>query len=80
MEEKYLELQQHWKDAVDLLFEADVSGKPKMRHNRFRIICVDLDFIGNGEVVQGEGPLPLISLYIARVNQNHFIPLIRRFA
>ena len=67
----YLTLDYHWMAAIDLLFQADTSGMPKLDHRRFRIICVDLRYIGNGDVV-GEGPREVI---IARENANHFIPL-----
>ena len=73
----FLELRHHWRDVIDLLFQADVSGKLKIDSSRFRITCVDLDFAGNGEVVQGDVGEPLHPLCIARENQNHFIPLFR---
>ena len=57
--------------AIELLFQTDTSGMPKLDHRRFRIVCVDLSYIGNGSVV-GEGPREVI---IARENANHFIPL-----
>ena len=40
----FLTLDYHWADVIDILFDADCSGKPKLRHGRFRIVCVDLTF------------------------------------
>ena len=70
----FLTLRDHWAAAIDLLFEADQSGKQKLRHNVFKVVCVDLHHEGNGEVV-GTGDRKLI---IAREHGNHFIPLHRR--
>ena len=46
---------------------------------RFWIVCVDLTYIGHGEVFpRGSRPGPERStLTIARVNENHFVPLFR---
>ena len=71
----FLTLHLHWGAVIDLLFEADVSGKPKVNHTTFQITCVDLTYLDNGEVV-GSGPA---KLSIARENTNHFIPPIRKF-
>ena len=68
----FLELQHHWRDTIELLFEADQSGKVKCCRESFKITCVDLRYMGHGDVV-GYGPH---HLYIARVGANHFIPLI----
>ena len=67
----FLTLAYHWKATVDLLFKYDMSGKPKLTHEQVNIICVDVEYVGNGEVV-GTGQLVL---HIARVHGNHFIPL-----
>ena len=69
----YLTLDLHWKDIVDMLFQTDESGKPKLHHAMFRIVCVELSFEKHG-VMEGTGPRVL---YIAREEENHFIPLIR---
>ena len=70
--DNFLTLHAHWRDAVDLLFQWDVSGKPRLTHTTFRIVCVDLVHLGHGDVV-GDGPH---TIYIAREGQVHFVPLI----
>ena len=54
---------------VDLLFES--AGRP-LRSDTVRIVCVDIQFLGNGDVL-GDGGL---TLYIARENVIHMVPLI----
>ena len=67
-----------WDDIVDLLsFHNGVRPVRVSWAHRFRVVCIDLTWIGNGEVL----PLGATSathtstLIIARVNQNHFVPL-----
>ena len=72
----FMTLMSHWGAAIDLLWEGDATGRPKASHCRYKIVCADLTYMGNGEVV-GSGP---IKLYVARENTNHFIPLLRRRA
>ena len=68
----YLELQHHWKEVIQLI---GLLGENStiLRPEQFRIVCVDLEFPGNGDV-EGTGTR---SLYIARENANHFVPLHR---
>jgi len=66
----YLELQHHWRDVIAGL--AHVTGRELMPSS-FKIVCVDVMFIGNGDV-EGNGATVL---YIARQNGNHFVPLLR---
>ena len=73
-EENFLTLQHHWRAIIELLFEADESGKPKASSDIFTIVCVDLTYRDNGEVV-GQGPF---KLHIAREETIHFVPLIRQ--
>ena len=63
----YLELEHHWEDVVRHLGSDPAS---------FRVVCVDLRYAGNGDVV-GQGPH---TLYIAREGGNHFVPLRARLA
>ena len=72
-QDNFLTLHAHWRDAVDLLFQWDISGKPKLTHTAFRVVCVDLVHVGNGDVV-GDGPH---TIHMAREGQVHFVPLIR---
>ena len=73
-ESNFLTLEHHWRATIELLFEADESGKPKLSSDTFTIICVDLIYRDNGEVV-GLGPR---KLHIAREGTNHFVPLFRQ--
>ena len=69
-----------WDDIVDLLLSnnAVTQVHRESRAHRFRVVCVDLTWIGNGEVFpRGASSSERTSLVIARVNQNHFVPLIR---
>lgn len=65
----FLTLDLHWEAVVDLLLE---NAERAVRHDAVRIVCVDTEFLGNGDVL-GNGAL---SLFIARENGNHFVPLI----
>ena len=67
---EYLELQIHWRDVI--LGLAHVAGRDIVPGS-YKIVCLDAMFIGNGDV-EGTGA---ISLYIARQNANHFVPLLR---
>ena len=72
--ENYLTFDAHWRDIVILL------GKDP---DDFKITCVDLDFEGNGEVVgildeDAIWDRDIATLYIARENGNHFIPLVKK--
>ena len=67
----YLTLADHWMTVVDLLFKYDQSGQPKLTHEQLKIVCVDLAYLDNGEVVGTGGT----TLHIARIGTNHFIPL-----
>ena len=70
---EFLELQRHWVDVISGL--AHVLGR-KFVPSAYKIICVDAMFIGNGDV-EGNGSR---TLYIARQNADHFVPLLRRTA
>ena len=65
----YLELQHHWRDVI-YGFAEFVGGE--FTPANYKIICVDANFIGNGDV-EGNGAT---ILYIARQNANHFVPLL----
>ena len=67
--DNFLTLDLHWESVVDLLFQN--SGR-SLRSDAVRIVCVDTQFLGNGDV-RGTGGL---SLFIARENGNRFVPLI----
>ena len=65
----YLTFDAHWRSVIELV-EKDSED--------FKITCIDLDFRGHGEVVgnfDDSGLEGIISLYIARENGNHFVPL-----
>ena len=76
----YLELH-YWEDIVNLLGACNrVRAVTWAWAVRFQIVCVDLTWIGNGDVEPRGPPGSRTRLYIARVNQNHFIPLHRLHA
>ena len=64
-----MELQHHWRDVI--LGFAHVTGE-EFLPSTYKIVCVDATFIGNGDV-EGHGAR---TLYIARQNVNHFVPLL----
>jgi hypothetical protein len=69
-----------WDDIVDLLKHHNAVTQPVRESwaHRFRVVCVDLTWIGHGEVFpRGASSSDRTSLLIARVNQNHFVPLVR---
>jgi len=69
-----------WEDIVDLLKynNAVTQAVRESWAHRFRVVCVDLAWIGHGEVFpHGARSSDRTSLVIARVNQNHFVPLVR---
>ena len=69
-----------WDEIVDLCgFYNEVKAIRTSWAHRFRIVCVDVTWIGHGEVFpRGSRPGPERShLTIARVNENHFVPLFR---
>ena len=67
-----------WDDIVDLLGRYNESGSLRASWaHRFRVVCVDLTWIGSGEVFpRGVASDARATLAIARVNQNHFVPLL----
>ena len=71
---QYLDLETHWRDVIELLglYNTSPTGGA-WSPDHFRITCLDLCFLGSGNVV-GDGAR---CLPIARQNQNHFVPLLR---
>ena len=67
----FLELQAHWRAVLEFL--GQTAGRP-IDTNHYRVVCLDLTIGHSGDVV-GTGAL---TLHIARVGLNHFVPLIRR--
>ena len=72
----YLDLKEHWRDIVDLLGQRKVEDK-NVRATCVRIICTDVNLPGHGDVLPTGKADGRMSLYIARQNLNHFVPLIR---
>ena len=69
----YLELQYHWRDIIELLGRCNLIGGQKPLDSRqFKIVCVDMLYIGSGDV-EGDGQR---TLCIAWQNRNHFVPLL----
>ena len=67
-----------WADIVDLCgFFNRVQAIRKSWSHRFRIVCVDLTWIGHGDVFPRDSRpgSERSTLTIARVNENHFVPL-----
>ena len=50
-----------------------LSGGNQFETSDYKVVCVDANMRGNGDV-QGDGGT---TLYIARENMNHFVPLRR---
>ena len=65
----FLTLDLRWRRVVDLLSES--SGR-RLRSEAVRVVCVDIAYLGNGDVL-GDGGL---TLYVARENVNRSVPLI----
>ena len=67
-----------WDDIVDLLgfHNAEKRVHTSWAH-RFKVACIDLTWIGSGEVLPlgATSDTHITTLAIARVNQNHFVPL-----
>ena len=74
----YLELD-YWEDIVDLVGYFNlIRPATKPWSPQFRVVCVDLTWLGHGEVFPRAAPgTGRTSLHIARVSQSHFIPLLR---
>ena len=70
-----------WDDIVDLLgFHNELGRIRASWAHRFRVVCVDLTWIGSGDVFpRGASSDTRTTLAIARVNQNHFVPLLRLY-
>ena len=74
----YLDLAIYCADIIDIIGLHNLQGVIPNFSSRFRISCVDMCWIGHGEVLPRGVPLgDRQTLYIARVNQNHFAPLLR---
>ena len=74
----YLDLDIYWADIIDIIGRHNLQGVIPNFSSKFRICCVDMCWIGNGEVLpRGMPEGNRQTLYIARVNQNHFVPLLR---
>ena len=69
----------YWADIVDLLGAYNlIRPATKPWSPQFRVVCVDLTWIGNGDVLpRGTLQAGRTTLHIARINQNHFVPLLR---
>ena len=72
----YLELKEHWRDIVDLLGLHNIVGK-KFCADDFRILCIDVNLPGHGDVLPPGNDAARTSVHIGRQNLNHFVPLIR---
>ena len=63
---------------IDKRNHAGRAVKAKRLVHRFRVVCVDVAWIGSGDVFfRGAASDACTTLAIARVNQNHFVPLRR---
>ena len=68
-----------WDDIVDLLvLYNEVHPIRASWAHRLSMVCVDLAWIGSGDVFpRGASSDTRSTFAIARVNQNHFVPLFR---
>jgi hypothetical protein len=73
----YLDLADYWEDIVDLLESADQGRSIRpLGSARFEIMCVDMMWVGNGDRLPRRPDRGgRRTIYIARVNGNHFVPL-----
>ena len=73
----FLDLADHWEDIVDLLEGADEGRSVRpLGSAHYEVMCVDLMYVGSGDRLprrRDRGGRK--TLYIARVNGNHFVPL-----
>ena len=73
----YLDLAIDGSDIIDTIGE-NILGRTRNLSSTFRVCCVDMCWIGHGEALPRDVPANARqTLYIARVNQNHFVPLRR---
>ena len=73
---EYLDLATYWSDVIDIIGEQNIVARTVGLSSKFRVCCVDMCWIGHGEVLPRDVPANARqTLYIARVNQNHFVPL-----
>ena len=72
----YLDLATYWSDVIDIIGEQNIVARTVVLSSKFRVCCVDMCWIGHGEVLPRDVPANARhTLYIARVNQNHVVPL-----
>ena len=67
-----------WDDIIDLLFACNAVQRSTQRiqHQNYRVVCVDMTWICNGDVFpRNSSANGRRTLAIARVNENHFVPL-----
>ena len=73
----FLDLAYYWEDIVDLLERADEGRSVRpLGSAHYEVMCVDLMYVGSGDRLprrRDRGGRK--TLYIARVNGNHFVPL-----
>ena len=70
----FLQLDWHWRDILQLLSQHNLCKK-RLDVNDYRVICVDLNLPGHGDVYGS--PQASRILHICRQNLNHFVPLLR---
>ena len=73
----YLDLALYWEDVVTFLLEADHFGNSaRRRQDSYEIVCADMLELGHGDrlphYAEHSGRH---TLFLARVNRNHFVPL-----
>jgi len=67
----FLDFRVHGMAIIRLLCNAKRRGAEPVDMSMFRIVCVDLQYLGQGDII-GNGD---VTFHIARVHGNHFIPL-----
>ena len=74
----FLDLATYWTDIIDIIGQYNEQGRVHNLSSRFRVCCVDMCWIGHGEALpQDVSADARQTLHLARVNQNHFVPLRR---
>ena len=74
-EANFLDLRAHWEAIVHSLNRHSTVLRVPVNPRSCRLICADLVFIGQGDIVGAENG---VTFYLARVHTNHFVPLIRK--
>ena len=77
-EDMHPNLQRDWERIIRLLLPSSQMPHAAVQEilNTIRIVCVDMTYIGHGDVLpHGLRHPDRMNMFIARVNEDHFVPL-----